>query len=449
LGPPSLLVECAEIPDLSGLKAAFPDLYPALLSSSAPGGRDGRYDLLLATDGRALVQSEQLIALGGASTHGDFLQSLRAWRASEPAASGLGPPFRGGWLVYLGYEMARYFEPKLVLPQAVDGLPEALAIRTPAAIIVDRLRQRSWLTAEAGAADLLERMRDTLSAELPQVGSDPVHCTQLREDPPQRYTDSVSRVIDYLHAGDVFQVNLSRGWSLRTRAGPQALYQALMAANPAPFSGWLSWAGVDLLSSSPERLVSVRGGRVQTRPIAGTRPRSSNVAEDQRLLDELRSDPKEQAEHVMLIDLERNDLGRVCVPGSVEVDEFCVIESYAHVHHIVSNVQGRLAAGFDALDALAAVFPGGTITGCPKVRCMEIIAELEGTGRGAYTGALGYLGGDGSLDMNILIRTMVLDGSRLSFRTGGGVVADSDPLRELEETRAKARGLLRALEIAS
>lgn len=443
-----MLAECAHTPDLPGLKAAFPDLYPALLSSSAPGGRDGRYDLLLATDGRALVQTpERLEGLGGVPVDGDFLQSLRAWRQREPADSGLGPPFRGGWLVYLAYEMARCFEPKLDLPAAADGLPEALAIRTPAAIIVDRVGQRSWLCAEAGAERLLERMRGSLHAQLPVIGAAPVECTDLREDPPHIYTDSVRRVIEYLHAGDVFQVNLSRGWSLRTRAPAQALYQALMMANPAPFSGWLSWAGVDLLSSSPERLVSVRDGLAQTRPIAGTRPRSSDAEEDRRLLAELRSDPKEQAEHVMLIDLERNDLGRVCVPGSIEVDEFCVIESYAHVHHIVSNVQGRLADGFDALDALAAVFPGGTITGCPKVRCMEIIAELENAGRGAYTGALGYLGCDGSLDMNILIRSMVLNGQRLSFRTGGGIVADSQPQLELDETRAKARGMLRALEI--
>ena len=197
-----------------------------------------------------------------------------------------------------------------------------------------------------------------------------------------------------------------------------------------------------------ERLLSVRNGRVQTRPIAGTRPRGADPDLDRQLLGELSSDPKERAEHIMLIDLERNDLGRVCVPGSVVVDEFCAIESYAHVHHIVSNVQGRLGSGFDALDALAAVFPGGTITGCPKIRCMQIIAELEQVGRGAYTGAMGYLGADGSLDMNILIRSMVLREQVLKFRTGGGIVADSDPQRELDETRAKAAGLLRALGVA-
>ncbi len=446
-----MLQECATIPDLAGLKAAYPQLYPALLSSTAPGGRDGRYDILVATDGRALIQGEsELSTVGQVPLAESFIASLRLWRAAESVESQLGPPFRGGWLLFFSYEMARHFEPSLKLPSADDGLPLALALRTPAAIIVDRLRERCWIAAEPGADAVLTQVRQSLDGDQDQpVWTGAVRCFDLQEEPPQRYVDNVRAVIDYLHAGDVFQVNLSRGWRMRSEAAAHALYGALMRANPAPFSGWMSWSGVELISSSPERLVSVRGGRVQTRPIAGTRPRGADPAADQRLLEELSSDPKERAEHVMLIDLERNDLGRVCVPGSVVVDEFCAIESYAHVHHIVSNVQGRLRADCDALDAVAAVFPGGTITGCPKVRCMQIIAELEGVGRGAYTGALGYLGSDGSLDLNILIRSMVLADGSLRFRTGGGIVADSDPQRELQETRAKARGLLRALDIVA
>ncbi len=204
-----------------------------------------------------------------------------------------------------------------------------------------------------------------------------------------------------------------------------------------------------IIGSSPERLVAVRNGMIETRPIAGTRPRSHNDKQDHALSDELLAHPKERAEHIMLIDLERNDLGRVSEPGSVEVDELMALESYAHVHHIVSNVRGRLRRGITPGDVIRAVFPGGTITGCPKVRCMEIIAELEARPRGAYTGSLGYLNLDGDMDLNILIRTLSHDGDRLCLQAGAGIVADSIAEHEVEETRAKARGLLLALNGSS
>jgi anthranilate synthase component 1 len=208
----------------------------------------------------------------------------------------------------------------------------------------------------------------------------------------------------------------------------------------------MRWGRHFLLSSSPERLVQTRGGTVQTRPIAGTRPRGADRAQDQALSEELIGNLKERAEHVMLIDLERNDLGRVCRPGTVTVDELMVVETYAHVHHIVSNVRGELVAGAGPVEAMKAVFPGGTITGCPKVRCMQIIAELEGEGRGFYTGSMGYLGRDGSMDLNILIRSMLVNGARFSFRTGAGIVADSEAEKEVRETADKARGMLLAVE---
>jgi len=263
-----------------------------------------------------------------------------------------------------------------------------------------------------------------------------------------------SKILDYLRAGDVFQVNLSRGWCARfaARLEPAALFQRLRDHNPAPFAGVFTDADWAVVSASPERLVSVRGDVVETRPIAGTRARAPGD-DDAAHIRALVGHPKERAEHVMLIDLERNDLGRVCTPGSVEVDELMSVESYAHVHHIVSNVRGRLRSDATPGDVIRAVFPGGTITGCPKVRCMQIIAELEGEGRGAYTGAMGWLNRDGDLDLNILIRSAGIEGgmsggSRLRFRTGAGIVADSDPQRELDETRAKARGMLRALGVA-
>jgi anthranilate synthase component I len=225
------------------------------------------------------------------------------------------------------------------------------------------------------------------------------------------------------------------------------LYQRLRQTNPGPFSGVALFDDVAIVSSSPERLVEVRDGSVSTRPIAGTRPRGVDAQADRLLARELHAHPKERAEHVMLIDLERNDLGRICAPGAVQVDEFMSIESYAHVHHIVSNVRGKLRDGVTPGEVLAAVFPGGTITGCPKVRCMEIIAELEREARGAYTGSLGYLNLDGDMDMNILIRSMEVCGRELSLRAGAGVVVDSIPEHELAETRAKARGVLRALGV--
>src|SRR3546814_21091 len=212
----------------------------------------------------------------------------------------------------------------------------------------------------------------------------------------------------------------------------------------APFSGLFAGDGWAVVSASPERLVSVRGDVVETRPIAGTRPRFDGDDDGARIR-ELVGHPKERAEHVMLVDLERNDLGRVCVAGSVEVDELMGVESYAHVHHIVSNVRGRLRADATPGGVIRAVFPGGTITGCPKVRCMQVIAELERVGRGAYTGAMGWLNRDGDLDLNILIRSAEVEGAQLRFRTGAGIVADSEPRHELDETRAKARGMLRAL----
>ena len=256
----------------------------------------------------------------------------------------------------------------------------------------------------------------------------------------------MARIQDYLRSGDTFQVNLSREWRARFAHPPEPaqLYARLRLTNPAPFAGLLQWRDWAILSSSPERLIEVRGSVAQTRPIAGTRPRGAGVGDSSRIR-ELIGHPKERAEHIMLIDLERNDLGRICTPGSVVVDEMMTVETYAHVHHIVSNVRGRLRAGVTPGEVIRAVFPGGTITGCPKVRCMEIIAELEGCGRGAYTGALGYLDRNGDMDLNILIRTLTVCGDRVRLRAGAGIVADSDVAHELEETRAKARGMLRAL----
>jgi len=266
------------------------------------------------------------------------------------------------------------------------------------------------------------------------------------EQDPEEFRRAVLRAQDYIGRGDVYQANLSRQWRVRVDASADAglFYERLRLANAAPFAALASIGDMTLLSSSPERLVRVTGNVVETRPIAGTRERLGTPDADPPERLELLANPKERAEHVMLIDLERNDLGRICEAGSVEVNEFMVTESYPNLHHIVSNVRGRLRSGVTPGDTLRAVFPGGTITGCPKYRCMQIIAELEGEARGAYTGSLGYLNRDGDMDFNILIRTATLRGGELQFRAGAGIVADSDWERELAETRSKARGLLRA-----
>jgi anthranilate synthase component 1 len=433
--------------DLLAPAAAFPQRYPCLLQSVVHGSAAARYDILFAFPRECLTLPAEG-ALRGTAAMADtgFLDALdAAWRAERTARSDDDLPFHGGWVLFLGYELAAEIEPSLSLPVA-PGMPRAMALRCPAAMIVDHQRQRTVLVAEGEEPALLDALQSDLTATA-NTGPLPAPM-EWEEDAPTRFLDAVARVHEHLRAGDIFQANLSRGWRARYARAPDAaaLHAALRAANPAPFAGLLQQADWALVSSSPERLVEVRGSTVQTRPIAGTRPRLAGEDAAARI-DELRQHPKERAEHVMLIDLERNDLGRVCMPGSVVVDELMAVESYAHVHHIVSNVRGRLRAGVTPGQVIAATFPGGTITGCPKVRCMQIIAALEDAPRGAYTGALGYLDRNGDMDLNILIRTLTLLGKEVSLRAGAGIVADSVASNELDETRAKARGLLRALGI--
>ncbi len=447
-------------PDLLALHRLDPRRYPVLLEScaapAAAGSATARFDLLLAAPGTRLTLAPGgTLHLDGRPLPGaGFLDALdRLWagarRPAPPGAAAL--PFAGGWFLFLGYELAAEAEPGLCLPPAPGGLPVAEAVRVHGAIVRDRLTGETWLVDDGLAPE--ERVAILADLERAVPPDDPPPPAAAWDEAPARdYLRAVERIRRYIRDGDVFQVNLARPWRARLpgldHAAVCALYRRLRRANPAPFAALARLSSGTVLSSSPERLVRVRGDRVETRPIAGTRPRGRDAASDGALGRELLAHPKERAEHVMLIDLERNDLGRLCVPGTVEVNEFMTLESYAHVHHIVSNVRGRLRAGVTPAQVIRAVFPGGTITGCPKVRCMEIIAELEGEGRGAYTGSLGYLGHDGRMDLNILIRTLVAADGMLEVRAGAGIVMDSDPGRELEETRAKARGVLRALEQA-
>jgi len=444
--------------DLLALHRLAPGRYPVLFESSASGAH-GRWDMLLAHAGeRFELQSDGVVRDQDQQVHaGTFLDVLDThWRVLRcERVLDLKLPFRGGWALFLGYETAAQMERVLQLPAAEGGLPVACALRCPAAVLRDRLSGECIAIAEADHADWLDRIEadGTATRDLPPLPAwqPPV---DVQEEPAQRFTGGVSRILQYLAAGDVFQVNLSRGWRVDFDAPllPAALFQRLREHNPAPFAGVFDrcasdGSGWSVVSASPERLVSVHGREVETRPIAGTSPRFDGD-DDAARISALVGHPKERAEHVMLIDLERNDLGRVCTPGSVEVDELMVVESYAHVHHIVSNVRGELKEHVTPGAVIAAVFPGGTITGCPKIRCMQIIAELEGQGRGAYTGAMGWLNRDGDMDLNILIRSAEIQANVLRFRTGAGIVIDSDPLHELDETRAKARGMLRALRVA-
>ena len=427
-GPGCFFQWLEHAPELLDLSETFPNQFPYLLESSARGALGSHSLLLFAGDEVLVLDPED--GLTGPGQGNSFFERLESWYQREQTGTaeigrdrGSLIPFSGGWFVYLGYEMAGEIESSLALPPNRTGMPDAIAHRCHGAIIVfhdpeDPARDRTLAVAESAAVLALIKSRidqtpvraqSNVSGELSRLG----------EEDPERYRESVERIHEYLLAGDVFQVNISRSWtgSFEMPIDVFALYRSLRCANPAPFAGMLRWRDSVMLSSSPERLVQIKNGEIQTRPIAGTRPRGDNVERDRALSNELISDSKERAEHIMLIDLERNDLGRVCKPGTVEVDELMVVESYAHVHHIVSNVRGELLPDASPVDAIRAVFPGGTITGCPKVRCMEIIAELEQEGRGFYTGSMGYLGRNGSLDLNILIRSMLVQGMDYTLNT--------------------------------
>ncbi|MEO8309181.1 MAG: aminodeoxychorismate synthase component I [Pseudomonadota bacterium] len=447
---------------LLALASRWPERYPVLLDSAAQGALS--HFSMLAALPRATLTMDAAGHLHGfgrdTSSDQGFLTTLeQLWNqaAKDAPVRPSHLPFAGGWIVYLGYELAREVEPALrpFWPAAslADARPVACAMRVPAALLQGE--GGSFLVTEPGVT-AAERAR--ILDDVRQVG-DPAVARQLAaadasavplelaEESPDAYLARVVRAQEYIRAGDIYQANLSRPWRARLpdNYSLAALYRRLRTTNPAPFAALAQFGDFTILSSSPERLLQIRGRRVDTRPIAGTHPRGATAADDRALAAALIAHPKERAEHVMLIDLARNDLGRVCVGGSVKVDEYMAVETYAHVHHIVSNVTGELRPEVTPIEALRAVFPGGTISGVPKVRCMQIIAELEAAPRGPYTGSLGYLNHDGWGDFNILIRTISVLGRQLELRAGAGIVADSRPERELEESRAKARGMVLAL----
>ncbi|MCP4571202.1 MAG: anthranilate synthase component I [bacterium] len=374
------------------------------------------------------------------------------------------PPALGGAVGFMAYDMVRYFE-DIPLPGRSDddALPDYHFMITGALAVFDHVRNEiellvvprednadGRLAAEAELADLLDGLRQPLPADahIPLGGgTDRVPEVESNTD-RELYCATVERAKEHILAGDAFQIVLSQRLSGTTAASPFRIYRALRILNPSPYLFYLDIGEAQLVGSSPEMLVRTEHGRVQVNPIAGTRPRGENAMEDHRLENELMADEKERAEHVMLVDLGRNDLGRVCQTGTVRVDDFMAVERYSHVMHIVSRVAGDLDEGHNMFDVLAATFPAGTVSGAPKIRAMQIISDLEADRRGPYAGAVGYFGREGDMDMCIAIRTLVMQGDRFSVQAGAGIVADSVPEREYQETLDKIHALLRAVSDA-
>ena len=448
--------------------------YSYLLESVVGGERFGRYSFI------GLPCAERIEARGdkvrrllrdarGADVcleevQGDPFDYVRAYLKRDRVAPAPGAlKFPGGLAGYFGYETVRHVEPRalgIAKPDAL-GTPDMLLLVSDELAVVDNVLGKLYLVVYAdpqqpealqAATRRLEELRGRLVTPLPDAMF--LQREGIREASLERsfseaqFLEAVHRVKDYILAGDVMQVQISQRASRSLDAPPLELYRALRGLNPSPYMFYFDFGDHHVVGASPEILVRLAGDAVTLRPIAGTRPRGATPQEDARIADELRADPKERAEHVMLIDLGRNDVGRVAATGSVKVTEVMAVERYSHVMHLVSNVEGRIAPGLDAIDVLKASFPAGTVTGAPKVRAMQIIDEFEPVKRGVYSGAVGYLGFNGDMDVAIAIRTAVLKDRRLHVQAAAGIVADSDPLSEWQETQHKARALLKAAEAA-
>ena len=370
-------------------------------------------------------------------------------------------PFTGGLVGYFGYDLIRMVERLPNRPEDLYGLPVALLARYDTLVIFDHAHQRVLAIANeiegevnvAAAERQLARLSKVLTEEAGGGGvampdRSPGRAAAKPSLDGESFRKAVLAAKEHIAAGDIFQVVLARRWTVERRVDPLALYRAVRMVNPSPYMVLFDSPDVALVGASPEMLVRKQGRHLETRPIAGTRPRGMDAAGDRNLAEDLLADPKERAEHVMLVDLGRNDLGRVALPGSVRVASFMEIERYSHVMHMVSSVEAELAPGKDSLDALLACFPAGTVSGAPKIRAMEIIDELEPQSRGPYAGAVGYLSYSGDLDACITIRTLVVEEGKTSVTAGAGIVADSDPAAEEKETENKAAALLAAVALA-
>ena len=425
-----------------------------LLESAEQGQRVGRWSFL-GFRPRAVIRLDR-------GEHPDpyaaVAEELARYRIAP--LDGL-PPFAGGAVGMFGYDLVRSAEPSVGEPNPDDtAMPELAVMVTDVLLAFDHLRhevtvlanvvaegdvERAYEDAAAAIADVRERLR----GPVPQVGTGrtepPSFSSNLGSD---GYAEAVERAKEYIRAGDVYQVVPSQRWSADCPVDAFSIYRGLRAINPSPYMYFLDFEDFEIAGASPEALVTVTGRTVRQRPIAGTRPRADSVEQDLERGRELLADPKERAEHVMLVDLGRNDLGRVCEYGSVRVDELMTVETYSHVMHIVSSVSGTLSPGVSPMDALRASLPAGTLSGAPKIRAMQIIDELEPVGRGPYGGAVGYLSYTGDLDTCIYIRSALVKDGQVHIQAGGGIVADSDPAYEVREREAKAGAVLDAIRLA-
>jgi len=439
-------------------------------------------------DGAVEINTKDKRAVSSANPLSRLKSLVDAYRQAPLKAL---PPFQGGAVGLLSYDFVRYLEK---LPKTTKDdlkIPDAHFFMIDKLIAFDHKKKKAWIIVCPGARDTelgygdvdvdWAEKYDEAEDEIQKISVRVSECQSSKENLPppsppwqggdkgevqgedrrgsisslkhglskEQYMDMVKRAKEYIAAGDIFQINLSLRVSAEIgKTNPWSLYKILRSINPSPFAGYIDFGDYQIVSSSPERLLKISGGVIETRPIAGTRPRGGDIKEDELMRTELLLNEKERAEHIMLIDLERNDIGRVSDYGSVHVNELMITEDYSHVIHIVSNVKGKLASEKTCFNAIKAAFPGGTITGVPKVRCMEIIDELESVSRGPYTGSFGYIGFSGSMDLNIVIRTFVIKDGFAYVQAGAGIVADSDPENEYYESLKKAEALIRTLERA-
>lgn len=450
---------CEELPyfeDSAALFLPWADRrWAVFLDSGFPYSRQGRYDIIAADPIKTLVARGALTEIREGksitlSPEDPFALVRKALGETLPSVSGL--PFCGGALGYFGYDLARRLERLPERSRDGENIPEMVVGIYDWAVVVDHQERRSFLVGQGLSPGLESRWPHLVKAfsQIQTIGWQLADFYVLSDVVSNldrtRYGRAFDRIQHYIHEGDCYQVNLTQRFSAYCSGNPWSAYQLLRQVNPAPFSAYLNFPQVQVLSSSPERFLKVTEGIVETKPIKGTRPRSPNPEVDAANAQELRDSLKDRAENLMIVDLLRNDIGKNCAPGSVHVPELFEIESYATVHHLVSTIRGRLAGGHNALDLLRGCFPGGSITGAPKIRSMEIIEELEPHRRGVYCGSVGYIGFDGSMDSNIAIRTLVHSDNTIRFWAGGGIVADSDVEQEYQECYHKAAAMLHLLE---
>ncbi len=434
-------------------------LSPRFLLESVEGGeRLARYSFLGFGDALEVRLEGQTFSIGDEVSErpqnkADYLSLLRTALAAAPKPKPLveGLPFSGGLVGVSGYDVVRLFErlPRNVAPQT--GIPEAAFTAPSSALVFDHLTRRVALLHDGGDAERAALRREVirlLRGAVPSNGDTIKTSPATGSMTEKQFSERVEACKEYIAAGDIYQIVLSILFRGETNVQPFEVYRALRLLNPSPYMFFLEFGDLKVVGSSPEALVKLNGRTASLRPIAGTSPRGETREEDKQNEIALLEDPKESAEHVMLVDLARNDLGRVATAGSIHVDPYRAIERYSHVMHIVSGVQGELAPEYDAFDLFAATFPAGTLVGAPKVRAMEIIEEMEDVGRGLYAGTAGYYGSGGDMDQAITIRTLVFNGNEYSYQAGAGLVADSVPKREFQEVLAKSAILRRALEIA-